>query len=232
MNNAKFKILYNAVKPSSLEDTVDDLWLAIITLYFPQLEFIIKHNARPANSSKDKKRADFIIQSIVGANDTQHVVLVEDKRASKETSQTAWEEAVGQLTDYMIQARKADQKRMNTTSPLPYDMYGIVNVGRHSHFYVLKPTDETLTNLPSGGGKALHVKNDETKIAAILNEIVSKTIVHGLSSSSSSSSSSSAASSRHSSPGPSSQPGASNAAKKPAAPAAAAAKKPTKKTTN
>ncbi|KAK4246639.1 hypothetical protein C7999DRAFT_32973 [Corynascus novoguineensis] len=197
----------------SLEDTVDNLWNAILNLYFPQREFIITQNARPEEGTKLK--VDFIVQNVLGAEETQHVVLIEDKRASKEEGQdAAWVRAVEQLTDYMTRAKKGDKGKFDAA--LTYHMYGIVNVGRYSRFYVLQPTAKALEDLPGTQGKAYHVKNDELQIVAILKDIVNKTIPFGLSSSSSSSS---AQSSRHASPAPASRPGSSGGVMRSASPA-------------
>jgi hypothetical protein len=209
MGISKFQILYNAVEPECPEDTVGHIWSAILTFYFPQLEFIHCRYARPVDSSMVKRNADFNIQCILGDKGTLHVALV-DKRvfSDLEAPQASWEEAFEHLTDYMIQTRKEDKKKLDIdpTNVIPYNMYGIVSVGKHSRFYVLKPTDDTPQTLPSGGAKALHVRDDELEIVAILKELVAKTIPYGFSSSPCSSlpssALSSAASSRQASPAP------------------------------
>jgi hypothetical protein len=209
MDIPKFQILYNAVKPECPEDTVGHLWSAILVLYFPQLEFIFHRYARPVDSSKVERNADFNVQCLLGDKGALHVALV-DKRAFNdlEAAQASWEEAFEHLTDYMIQTRKEDKKTLDIDpiNPLHYDLYGIVSVGKYSRFYVLKPTDDTPQHLPSGGAKTLHVRDDELEIAAILKELVEKTSPYGFSSSPcsslSSSPSSSAASSRQASPAP------------------------------
>jgi hypothetical protein len=81
MDLPKFQIIYNRATPKSIEDQVDNFWNALLNLYFPQSEYILTQNARPSNANKTK--ADFIIQSVMGANGTRHVILVEDKHASR-----------------------------------------------------------------------------------------------------------------------------------------------------
>ncbi len=213
MDKPKFKIL---------EDGVDDLWLAILNYYFRD-DFIVRQNARLSQGAKTK--VDLVVESVVGVNDTQHVVLlVEDKRPPKEAQNAAWSGAVKQLTEYMLQARAQDQNhlKLEPTDHLPYSTYGIVNVGKYSRFYVLHPDQTTLQDLPSSQGKPYHVKNDELGVAAILTELVTKTTPRGLSSVSSSSSAPSVTSSRHPSPAPASRPGSSSGATRTASPAAQA----------
>ena len=212
----KFQFLYKQIDSKSLEDRVDNFWTELLRRYFYQDEFIITQNARPANN--EKKKADFIIQAVSGPNSAEHVVLVEDKRPSLSGRDTAWEDAVAQLTGYMIQARDADKRKLKLKKGelLPYSIYGIVNVGKYSRFYVLHPRNDTLQDLPDTHGKVFHLKDDAQDIMKFLTELVAATIPY-VSSSSSSSSSSSAGSSRHGSP---SRPGSSSGAPKTTSPAA------------
>ncbi|KAL2194626.1 hypothetical protein P885DRAFT_79940 [Corynascus similis CBS 632.67] len=206
----KFQILYNEIDSNSLEDKIDAFWIELLRRYFYQDEFILAPNARPTNT--EKKKADFIIRAISGPNLTEHVVLVEDKRPSMSGRDSAWRDAVNQLTGYMINAREADKRKLQlkVNDLLPYPIYGIVNVGKYSRFYVLHPPDDTLQDLPGTHGKAFHIKNDAKDIMKFLTELVAATVPY-VSSSSSSSSSSSAGSSRHCSP---SRPGSSSGAPK------------------
>ncbi|KAK3290775.1 uncharacterized protein B0H64DRAFT_412104 [Chaetomium fimeti] len=205
MNVLKFQYIYNAMTSETLEHTSGCMWNAILNLYFPQDEFIITPNSRPADSVKT--RADFTIYSVMGADKTQLVVLFEDKRTFNETINASCEEGIGQLTDYMIQSRKVDTESREIAGLPPYDMYGILNVGSYSHIYMLKSDGTTLQRLSnSGNQEALHFKDDELEIVAIVKELVRKSLPHGFLSSPyspsffSSSSSSSAGASRQASP--------------------------------
>ncbi|KAK4232847.1 hypothetical protein C8A03DRAFT_39503 [Achaetomium macrosporum] len=210
----KFRFLYKQIDSKSLEDKVDNFWTELLRRYFYHDEFIITQNARPADN--EKKKADFIIQAVSGPNSAEHVVLVEDKRPSLSGRDTAWEDAVGQLTGYMLQARDADKRKLKLKKGelLPYSIYGIVNIGKYSRFYVLHPHNDTLQDLPDTHGKAFHLKDNAQDIMKFLTRLVAATLPYV---SSSSSSSSSAGSSRHGSP---SRPGSSSGAPKTTSPAA------------
>lgn len=205
MHIPKFQLLYNRMTAESPDDTVCNIWLALLTRYLPQLEFIISRRQPPYGGTTGEK---FILNSVLGAHGVLHMVLIEDERAFEEPTQASWEEALEQVTDYMIQTREEDKEKLEAKpiGPLPYDIYGIVNVGVYSRFYVLKSADDTLQDLPSGGGKAFHARDDELEIVAILQELVEKTVPHGFETCPyrylSSSSSSSATSSRQASPAP------------------------------
>ncbi|KAH6847411.1 hypothetical protein B0I37DRAFT_405388 [Chaetomium sp. MPI-CAGE-AT-0009] len=183
MHIRKFQYLYNDMTSETPEYTSGDLWNAIFNLYFPQDEFILTQHARPADSAKT--RADFTIRGVMGADQMQLVVLFEAKGTSDKTMKGSWEKAIEQLTDYMIQSRKADTKKRDVTGLPPYDMYGILNVGSYSRFYVLKSDEATLQILSNTGNKeALHFKDDELEIVAIVKELVRETLPHGFPSSS------------------------------------------------
>lgn len=215
MNIPKFQYLYDEVEPDSLEDTADNLWNAILNLYFPQRDFIITQNAHPTDGVKPE--VDFIFQRVLGAEETRHVVLIEDKRASEEGQGAAWGRALEQLTNCMTRAQKGDEKKLGAA--VTYSMYGIVSVGRYSRFDMLQPAAKALQDLPGTQGKTYHVKDDELQIVAILKDIVNKTIPFGFSSSSLSSSSSDQ-SSQHASPEPASKPGSPGGVMRSASPAA------------
>ena len=69
-------------KSRFLENRSDDLWPAIPDHYL-QAGFVVLHNAR--HSKRVKTKADFVIESVVGVNDTQLVfLLIRDKRPSEE----------------------------------------------------------------------------------------------------------------------------------------------------
>ncbi|KAL2196712.1 hypothetical protein P885DRAFT_60726 [Corynascus similis CBS 632.67] len=172
---------------------------------YDERDFIITQNAHPRDGVKPE--VDFIFQRVLGAQETRHVVLIEDKRASKEGQGAAWGRALEQLTNCMTRAQKGDEKKLGAA--VTYSMYGIVSVaGREG-----APGPSWYPR------KAYHVKDDELQIVAILKDIVNKTIPFGFSSSSLSSSSS-AQSSQHASPEPASQPGSSGGVMRSASPAA------------
>jgi hypothetical protein len=109
---------------------------------------------------------------------TTPLSLIEHKPASASSSESSerrddgatWREAVRQLTEFMIFAR------MTSSSSVPdqdgdgggHEMVGIITIGRHSRFYVLRPGQQQLDEYPATGGAVLEFKEDEKKIVDLL----------------------------------------------------------------
>ncbi|KAK4159129.1 hypothetical protein QBC43DRAFT_327786 [Cladorrhinum sp. PSN259] len=98
------------------------------------------------------------------------LVLITNDRVSLETSSTTWEDAVKQLTEYMLYARINSGKEEE-------DTFGIVAVGHFSRFYILKPASTTLIDHPATGGNLLEFKNNETDIVNLLLEIKAQALL-------------------------------------------------------
>ncbi|KAK4246604.1 hypothetical protein C7999DRAFT_33036 [Corynascus novoguineensis] len=179
----KFQFLYNQIDSGSLEDKVGSIWTELLRRYFYHDEFIVTQHARSADSQN--KKADFIIQVVSSPNSTEHVVLVEDEGPFMPERDFAWRDAVGQLTNSMIQARNADKRKLGVTTGerLPHSIYGIVSVGKYSRFYVLHPPNDMLQDLPGTHSKTFHVRDDAQDIMKFFTQLVAATIPYVLSSS-------------------------------------------------
>jgi hypothetical protein len=164
------KSLYNELTKDSLENAVDALWNNILQLYFRvEYNYAIVAQANP--DSRSKQKADFAVRYVHNGV-PRKVVLIEYKRVSDESSNTAWAAAMAQLVDYMEQARAANP-------PPEKDMYGIVTVGHYSRFYTLSSDVDTLSDFSSSymdyTGQPLHFKHDEYWMHTLLEELVQLT---------------------------------------------------------
>ena len=146
------------------------MWNNILPLCFQaRRNYGIEQQRRPWPGVVET-RADFTIRYIRNGR-LKKIVLIENKRASDESSEPAWKDAVQQVTEYMKVARASQ-----FTDPSAVEtMYAIVTVGRYSRFYELKPTRQILEDYGGIGGGLFEFKEDEEEIDRLLLELVCKT---------------------------------------------------------
>ncbi|PVI01162.1 hypothetical protein DM02DRAFT_525630, partial [Periconia macrospinosa] len=123
----KYPILsfyYNEIKkPGSMESDVDNFYLNFLQVYFPVHEdYGIEHESRPLEEQGFKKRTDFTIRYIKNDHPTK-IILLEDKRAGKETSTEQWKKALAQVAKYADMVRKEKKQDPDET------IYLTVNIG-------------------------------------------------------------------------------------------------------
>ena len=153
---------YKQLTKDSLENVVDNLWNNILREYFLNREgFQLEVQSRPA-PGMTKQSNDVTVRYIKHGN-KKPLILIENKRVSKETHESTWKEAVSELTNYMKLSRAA----LPVGAPRE-TMFGIVTVGHYSRFYILPAGNKTLEDHPATNGRLLEFKRDEPAIVTLL----------------------------------------------------------------
>ncbi|KAI9764657.1 MAG: hypothetical protein M1840_008154 [Geoglossum simile] len=165
----QYQYYYDQIKKTdSIENDVDNFWLNLLPDYFQKkLKFGIEQEARPL-PEVTKQRADWTIRYIRNG-DPKKVVLMEDKRKGTETQPAEWKEALTQLTRYLKLVRTEDKQDPNQT------LYGALNMGTYTRFYLLEPYEPECFDYPGTNGKPYELARDEAEIHAILLDLVQKT---------------------------------------------------------
>ena len=83
------------------------------------------------------------------------VVLMEDKRKGTETQPAEWKEALMQLTRYLKLVRTEDRQDPNQT------LYGALNMGTYTRFYLLEPYEPECSNYSGTNGKPYELAKDD-----------------------------------------------------------------------
>jgi hypothetical protein len=169
MTYSTLQYYYNQIKKAdSIENDVDNFWLNLLPRYFKiELEYSIEQEARPL-PEVTKQRADWTIRYIRNG-DLKKVVLMENKRKGTESQPAQWREALEQLTRYLKLVRT--EKNQDPDQPL----YGALNMGTYTRFYMLEPCEPECLDYPSTNGKPYELARDEAEIHAILLDLVQKT---------------------------------------------------------
>ncbi|KAK4155857.1 hypothetical protein C8A00DRAFT_31301 [Chaetomidium leptoderma] len=141
---------------------VGRLWSTILNLYFTVAEdFGVEVQPRP-----NKMANDVNISHVHHASNKGEVLyLLETGHVEFEGQKGVWTDTVLQLAEYMAMQRKVtDQTEENA--------YGVVTVGRYSHFFIMEGGQDSLAGYP-GTDDDYHFefKKDEGAIIDILLQI-------------------------------------------------------------
>ncbi|KAH6637195.1 hypothetical protein F5144DRAFT_209002 [Chaetomium tenue] len=157
---------YEQLTQNPPENVVDNLWSNILRDYFMNREgFLLLMVQAPHVPGVSKKSTGVAIRYIKNERtEPKPLILIKNKRASEETKDVSWRDAVAELTDDMILSRR----NLVPTGQASETMFGIVTVGRYSRFYIMEPYQDTLMDHPSTKGALLEFQTHELDIVALL----------------------------------------------------------------
>ncbi|KAK6814094.1 hypothetical protein RU639_010106 [Aspergillus parasiticus] len=130
-DNLGFRRVLQMVKPDSLEDTVQQLWLAIVTSWFPSREDYIWSFKSPALVHNDMPNLTAI-----------QVMKIECKRPSRDVP-LSWDNTI----------RTQCRDVLSQTNNDPRQLFGIVAIGTKARFYRFDgeaSSDQRLAQLHQG----------------------------------------------------------------------------------
>lgn len=151
-------------RKDSLENEVDQMWTNILTNDFPPKE---AYNVfvRDRTNQNTLKSPDIMVKQLQNGNPFT-IIIMENKRAERATQNSAWEEAVEELVEY-LDIERASKAKLNV-------QIGLVAIGRYIRFYRRLPQD-SLMDYPGTNGKPYEVRNDLYEVQDILLQIKEET---------------------------------------------------------
>lgn len=153
-----FNRLYSDLTDSSLENSVDLMWSGILGIYFPGGEgFIVQGQTSP--------EPELLVTHYDYSDKVRTFFFAEDMAAAYETSSATWTQAADQLVAYIRNNWAGDSQNGQDT------VYGSVNIGRYTRFYVLEESAPDLEDYPGTNGRLFELRRDEREIHQILCEI-------------------------------------------------------------
>ncbi|KAH9887404.1 hypothetical protein F4778DRAFT_756549 [Xylariomycetidae sp. FL2044] len=160
----RYKVIqqyYKQLTKHSDENAVDLMWQNILPEYFPMRDgYGIEHEARPL-PGVTKQRADYAIIYVTNGI-PRKFCFFEDKAVRYESSDTEWENATEQLTNYMKLGRASNENSHEL-------MFGGVTIGHYTRFFVFEPGASHLVDYDKG--QLLHFKHDEMEIDQTLRDL-------------------------------------------------------------
>ncbi|KAB8206005.1 hypothetical protein BDV34DRAFT_194627 [Aspergillus parasiticus] len=148
-NNLGFRRVLQMVKPDSLEDTVQQLWLAIVTSWFPSREDYIWTFKSPALVHNDMPSLTVIQVMKVSPNPeepdgwSEHPILLVECKCPSRDVPLSWGNTIS------TQCRNV----LSQTNNDPRQLFGIVAIGTKARFYRLDgeaSSDQQLAQLHQG----------------------------------------------------------------------------------
>ncbi|KIM93619.1 hypothetical protein OIDMADRAFT_61546 [Oidiodendron maius Zn] len=159
--NKNVPIAAKEVTKDSLECKVDQLWICIFAKFFPDSEgFIIVPKDGIENS---QKAPDITIKYLHNEKKFLTVLTMENKRAKFDGQPAVWQQAVGELDEYLDLI--PDRAKLK-----PKLEIGLVGIGKRVRFYCRRNGGDIM-DYPGSKGRHLHVKKDAKQIEGLLNKI-------------------------------------------------------------
>jgi len=165
LGNKVVKFYFNRIKTGPDDNNaVVYFWLQLLLNYFRQeLNFGIENEVR-ALPQVIKQPADWIILYTHMCGLKKFILM--SKRKAKKSSGGGWKMGLSQLTKYMKLVRAERNQEADQ------DLYGAINIGTHTRFYVLNHDEQICKDFPGTDGKVFELCDDEKGVHEILTELV------------------------------------------------------------
>lgn len=167
MSKESFITRYKEIEATDLLDqSVAGFWNILLSQYFNNGHNIIEYDRRPGRDNS--LHMDIVVSSTDGNLCKAVFLVVNNLKRECEAQSAEWATAIEQLTGHLQDIREAQQSYRYR------DLYAAISSGTRVQFYQLRPTMQTLEDLPFGHpGKAYELQQDETEIHEILNYLLS-----------------------------------------------------------